>query len=105
MLELYFIRHGECEMNLAEPAYFGGRSNSSPLTEKGVRQAELLGERFVKENWSFDEIYASPAVRAKDTAVISCSKIGVGLDRIIMVGLLIIYYLEKAKLQFSVMQQ
>ncbi|MBI5065415.1 histidine phosphatase family protein [Candidatus Woesearchaeota archaeon] len=85
MLDLYFFRHGECEMNLAEPAVFGGRSNNSPLTEKGVRQAELLGERFVRENWSFDEIYASPAVRAKDTAVISCSKMGVSLDKIVII--------------------
>jgi len=70
LLRLHFIRHGECEMNLQLHDKLGGASSSSPLTEKGKKQAHLLGQYLRKKKITFDKIYASTAIRAKDTAVI-----------------------------------
>ena len=82
MLNLYLIRHAESEMN-AHNSRIGGRSNHIPLTELGKEQARLLGQRLSREGVHFDEIYASPAIRAFETAKIVCTEIG-GLDRIVM---------------------
>ena len=77
MLELYFIRHAECEAN-THPEIIGGRSNSSPLTANGKEQARKLYQRL--NNINFDEIFCSPAVRAIETA-----RIGIGsLEKIII---------------------
>ena len=37
-----FVRHGECEMNLALGSVVGGRADDSPLTARGEAQAEAL---------------------------------------------------------------
>ncbi|PIN80361.1 hypothetical protein COV11_04205 [Candidatus Woesearchaeota archaeon CG10_big_fil_rev_8_21_14_0_10_30_7] len=83
MLELYLIRHGQCEANLLKHIV-GGRSNYSPLTELGEQQAKLLGNRLKKENVNFEGVYSSIAERAKDTAKIVCNIIGFPLDQIIL---------------------
>ncbi len=70
MLEVYLIRHAECEMNL-KPDIIAGRSNSSPLTITGKMQAMCLGKRFESECVTFTKVYSSPALRAKDTALLS----------------------------------
>jgi len=57
---LYFIRHGE-------PDY-----KTDTLTEVGVKQAQLLSERF--ESIQFDKIFSSPLGRAKQTAQPTCVK-------------------------------
>ena len=46
----------------------GGRSNHTPLSEKGVRQAKALGGWLSVSPISPDVIYVSPAVRALQTA-------------------------------------
>lgn len=53
-MRLIFIRH-------AEPDY-----SCDGLTEKGKKEAQLLGERVAK--WKVDAFYCSPLGRAKDTA-------------------------------------
>lgn len=63
MLQLYFIRHGETEWNVEQRLQ--GRLNSN-LTENGVRDALLLGNRF--KDTSFDAVYVSPSKRTVDTA-------------------------------------
>jgi len=83
MVNFYLIRHAECENNLAN-YLIGGRSNHSPLTTKGAKQAELLGRRLTEERVNFDEIYSSTAVRARDTAKIVAGKIQFSEEKIIL---------------------
>ena len=83
MLDLYLIRHAECEMNRVVHSKIGGRSNSSPLSEIGKYQARLLGERFKAEGIKFDEVYSSPAERTKETIRIVAEIIGFPLEKIV----------------------
>lgn len=61
-MNLYFVRHGQSEGNVANIH----QPKDSPLTEKGLRQAEAVGERF--KHGSLDIIFSSPFKRAKQTA-------------------------------------
>ena len=61
--KIYFIRHGETSWNV-EKRYQGW--TDIELSEVGVKQAKLLGERF--KNINVDKIYASPLKRAFETA-------------------------------------
>lgn len=60
---LYIIRHGE-------PDYSTGA-----LTEKGWLQAEAVGKRMAK--LGIDKIYASPILRAQQTAEPACRLLGI----------------------------
>ncbi|MDX2249623.1 MAG: histidine phosphatase family protein [Bacteroidia bacterium] len=75
MITVYFFRHAE-SMGNVNNHLIGGRSNHFPLSDRGYHQANLLGERLSKENLSFDFVYSSIAVRAKETARIACEKTG-----------------------------
>ena len=66
MKDLWFVRHGESELNTYDHLVVG-RCNSSPLSEKGVRQAISLGKRLNDEQINFDRFYSSTAVRAVET--------------------------------------
>lgn len=81
-MELYLIRHAESEMN-ARKHIISGRSNETPLTDVGRRQAELLGRRFKQSNSRFDDIYTSTAVRTRDTARIAMKYAEFSLDRLL----------------------
>lgn len=83
MLEIYLIRHGQCDSNLKKEVV-GGRANHSPLTELGRKQAEALAERLMKEQIKFNGVYSSIAIRAKDTAEIVCRRINFPLDKIVL---------------------
>lgn len=61
-LRLYVTRHGETQWNV-EKRFQG--SADSPLTEKGMRQAALLGERLKEVR--LDCIYTSSSPRALKT--------------------------------------
>jgi len=63
MLELWLVRHGETPWNSEGRAL--GQSDP-PLSELGVRQAELLARRL--QRVAFDEVYASDLTRARYTA-------------------------------------
>ncbi len=65
--EFYFIRHGESESN-ATPGLAAGLNYDSPLTDKGVEQARLLGQRLKREGVEFDRVYSSTLDRARKTA-------------------------------------
>ncbi|WP_338471482.1 histidine phosphatase family protein [Niallia sp. XMNu-256] len=65
MLTLYIVRHGETEWN--QEGRIQGRLNS-PLTEKGKRYAQLLGERL--RNVEFAEVITSPSERTLETTEI-----------------------------------
>lgn len=62
---IYLVRHGETDWNSKQ--ILQGQSDS-PLTEKGLHQAHMLGEQF--EHIDFAAIYSSDIGRAKTTAEI-----------------------------------
>jgi len=64
--EFYFIRHGESQSN-AVPGFVAGANPDSPLTDLGLAQARLLGERLKNEGVEFDRIYSSSLIRAVQT--------------------------------------
>jgi len=69
IIDYYLIRHAECEINLQDVV--GGRTNNSPLTEKGIQQSKDLGKRLVAldlipGNYGFS-IESSPSVRTIST--------------------------------------
>jgi len=66
-VRLLLIRHGQSEAN-TKPGTVCGRSNSIPLSEKGRKQAQLLGQRLAKEEFKADKIFVSSAKRAQETA-------------------------------------
>ena len=59
---VYLVRHGESEAN-ASPRF---QPPSSPLTEKGRRQAQLIAKRAARVQ--FDALISSPYTRARETA-------------------------------------
>lgn len=63
-MKVYFVRHGQTEFNHIGRIQ-GGRIDS-PLTQVGIEGAKKAGQRLAEVK--FDQIYASPLQRAKDTA-------------------------------------
>ncbi len=66
MTTLYIVRHGETENNIND--ILQGYTVDSPLTQKGIGQAENLAEELSPVH--FDEVYSSDLPRAKKTAEI-----------------------------------
>ncbi|KAF1302785.1 histidine phosphatase family protein [Enterococcus saccharolyticus] len=67
---LYLMRHGETlfnQLKLVQGAC------DSPLTDKGVKQAQAAKKYFEKQNITFDQAYASTQERACDTLEIVTS--------------------------------
>lgn len=66
-LELYLIRHGESKGNTGETDGLTDElKEDAPLTEKGIRQAQLLGE-YLKD-LKIDALFSSGLRRALSTA-------------------------------------
>jgi broad specificity phosphatase PhoE len=61
-VDIYLIRHGETVGNLSKVH----QDASTELSELGKKQAEQLGKRL--KSAKIDQIYASPMVRAQQTA-------------------------------------
>jgi len=70
-MKLYVARHGETEWNALNKVC--GRTDL-PLTEKGKKQAELLGKR--TEHLDIGLIVSSPMLRARQTAQPTAEKLG-----------------------------
>ena len=66
---LYLVRHGQTDFN-AE-GRIQGQGASSSLSEKGRKQAELLGDRLQNCGFDCDYIFSSPLERALETARIA----------------------------------
>lgn len=66
---LTLVRHGQSTTN-ANPDLMGQESYT-PLSDKGRKQAELLGTRLAKEEKGIDLVYSSNYTRAHDTAKIA----------------------------------
>jgi probable phosphoglycerate mutase len=81
ILRLTFIRHAQSEMNL-KTHLVCGRSNHSPLTEKGRQQALLAADRLaaMHAEHPFDHILCSPAVRTQSTVAPLAEKLGMRVN-------------------------
>jgi len=64
MVELYIVRHGETDTNFT--GKINGSATDLDLNETGLRQVNYLKNHLHIND--FDEIYASPLKRAKETA-------------------------------------
>ena len=67
MIAFYYVRHGETIFNVT------GKSQGacdSPLTAKGIQQAENCAEKL--KGIRFDKVFSSSSERALDTAEIIC---------------------------------
>jgi broad specificity phosphatase PhoE len=76
--ELVIVRHGEAQLNVAQreairdghPRFDGTiRQTESPLTEKGILQAEATG-KFLANEPPFHRVFVSPYLRTMQTAEI-----------------------------------
>ena len=63
-MKIYFVRHGETKDNRLRLH----QTKSAPLSEAGIRQADILAKRLAKI--PIDIIYSSQLLRAKQTAKI-----------------------------------
>lgn len=71
-MNICLIRHAE---SLPDENEVYCNDKDCPLTERGITQVKILGER-LKEEFDFDFIYASPSKNAWDTAVILGKMLG-----------------------------
>jgi len=83
MQRLYYVRHGESELNV-QRLYSGWLD--TPLTTLGEEQAELAGIK--AKQLSIDLIVSSPLIRARKTAEIIADMIGYPADNILFNDLL-----------------
>lgn len=68
--QLWFLRHGDSEPH-------GARSDADRrLTEKGEKQSRGAGAALARLGLEFDAVFASPRVRAMDTAKLACEALG-----------------------------
>lgn len=74
MMNLILARHGESEWNIDPSA-----GEDSALTKLGLQQAELLGT-WLAAIFEFDRIYASPLVRARQTAETVSRHLGLDVE-------------------------
>jgi alpha-ribazole phosphatase/probable phosphoglycerate mutase len=79
MLNIYLIRHGETAWNADNNRYCG--RTDIPLTEKGLKQAEVLRQQLRSITW--DGVFSSPLQRAYTTAQIASGTTVVKDDRLI----------------------
>jgi uncharacterized phosphatase len=77
MKRLYFVRHGQSELNLQH--IYAGQIDT-PLTDKGREQAKLAGAK--AKDIQIDMIISSPLIRALETAQIIASASGYPADDI-----------------------
>lgn len=85
-LELYLLRHADA----GDPMAWDGPDDARPLSRKGRRQAERMGEFLAGLGFAPDAIVTSPKVRARETAdivaaaldrpVSSDDRLAIGLD-------------------------
>ena len=73
MKNIYFVRHGECELNLLK--VFAGRSDS-PLTLLGREQSHTAADDILNKQLKIDKIVSSSLWRASETARIIANDIG-----------------------------
>jgi len=75
-MQLYFLRHGESSANLLRQ--FSNRGDEHPLTERGLQQARQAAHNL--SGVKAERIYASPVLRARQTAQILSESLHVPLE-------------------------
>lgn len=68
--QLWLLRHGEAEPHNARP------DAERRLTERGEQQSRSAGHALAALELTFQAVFTSPKVRARDTAVIACAELG-----------------------------
>lgn len=79
MKRLFYVRHGETEMNAA--GLLAGQTET-PLTEKGIQQAKSAGKELKVMLPRVDLIICSPYKRTYETAKLIAQEIGYPVDKI-----------------------
>lgn len=69
--QLWLLRHGEAEPHEARPDF------DRELTERGRAQSTAAGKALAALRVSFQMVFTSPKVRARDTAILACRELGV----------------------------
>lgn len=82
MKRVYFVRHGQSEMNVS--GHFAGAVTNTPLTETGRKQAIEAGKQLKTEGITIDIIVSSPLSRAHETARQIAKEIDYDMDGIIL---------------------
>jgi broad specificity phosphatase PhoE len=75
-MQFYFLRHGESSANLLRQ--FSNRGDEHPLTEHGLQQARQAAQNLTGVKPAC--IYASPVLRARQTATILAESLGAPLE-------------------------
>ncbi|MEI2702746.1 MAG: histidine phosphatase family protein [Baekduia sp.] len=70
-IDLWLLRHGEAEPHGSRP------DAERELTKRGRAQSRQAGAALAALGVSFDVIYASPKVRARDTAMLAAEPLGI----------------------------
>lgn len=79
MKRLFYVRHGETQMNVA--GLLSGRTET-PLTEKGIEQAKAAGRELKQKLPRIDLIVCSPYARTYETAKLVAAEIGYDIEKI-----------------------
>ncbi|QEC47176.1 phosphohistidine phosphatase [Baekduia soli] len=69
--QLWLLRHGEAEPHDARP------DPERRLTPRGEQQSRAAGAGLAALEMTFQAVYTSPKVRARDTALMACAELGV----------------------------
>lgn len=70
-IDLWLLRHGQAEAHGLKP------DAARELTDAGREQSRAAGRALAALGVGFDLVYASPKVRAWDTAVLACEAFGI----------------------------
>ena len=86
-VKISLIRHGQSVHNVAEPAYFAGRSreHDTGLTEQGFQTAAEIAEELKGDK--IDVIIHSDLLRARETAEAIAKRLGYEIELVEMAGL------------------
>ena len=68
--QLWLLRHGEAEPHDARP------DDERRLTARGEDQARSAGRALAAMEITFQAVYTSPKVRARETATLACEALG-----------------------------
>ena len=77
MLQLTLIRHAKSDWGDRSVADF-----DRPLNDSGLSSAPVMGRALLKHAVKFDQLFASPALRAITTAKLIATEIGYNTDNI-----------------------